>query len=253
MPGPVKTADGSITRRAGLALLMLPVLARAGAPHAGSAAELGLDTPTPPLAAHYRVTITPARHGPAVQVVDWYFYRDAERIALLKGAIDETWRRDAQGRVGFQRTFHEHARVTDYSPGELATLAVPVDWAALATFIDARDLAALPLRGHSGAGAQRQIRLQGPLAGDSLQIDWLPALQLPARVQRLARDGTRTQMRLLQHASTAPAAWPQPDQRAANYLHLDAADFGDMDYEPVVRLSEALDQRSGWRRPHAHD
>ena len=29
--------------------------------------------------------------------------------------------------------------------------------------------------------------------------------------------------------------------------------FGDMDHEPVVRLSEALDIRSGWRQPHAHD
>ena len=32
-------------------------------------------------------------------------------------------------------------------------------------------------------------------------------------------------------------------EKAAHYLHLDAADFGDMDGEPVVRKSEALDMR----------
>jgi len=40
---------------------------------------------------------------------------------------------------------------------------------------------------------------------------------------------------------------------SANYWHQDAADFGDMDYDPVVRKSEALDMRLGWRASHKHD
>ncbi|GAP34226.1 hypothetical protein ISF6_4005 [Piscinibacter sakaiensis] len=42
-------------------------------------------------------------------------------------------------------------------------------------------------------------------------------------------------------------------QRSADYLRLDAADFGDMDYDPVVRKAEALDIRLGWRTAHHHD
>jgi hypothetical protein len=41
--------------------------------------------------------------------------------------------------------------------------------------------------------------------------------------------------------------------KSAHYLHIDAADFGDMDYDPVVRKAEALDTRLGWRASHKHD
>lgn len=221
----------------------------------GATPALGLNEAPPPLAARYAVTITPSSPRSAVrgQRTDWYFFRDAGRIAVLKGAIDETWTRDTQDRIAFERTFHEHAKVTDYSPGELLTLGLQPDWAALATFIDARELTGLQLQSSRGQGAGLRLRLEGRSGHDILRVDWLPVLQLPALVLRRSAAHGTTRIELLKHAATAPADWPQPGQRAANYLHLDAADFGDMDYEPVVRLSEALDVRRGWRKPHAHD
>jgi hypothetical protein len=216
---------------------------------------LGLGAAPPPLAAHYAVTVTPpaARTAVAAQRANWFFFRDAERIAVLKGAIDETWTRDAQGRIAFERSFHDHARVTDYSAGELLTLGVQPDWAALTTFVDARELAGLQLKSRSGHGAGLRLRLEGRAGKDSLRVDWLPALQLPALVLRRSPEQGTTRIELLKQAQPAPAGWPQPGQRSAGYLHLDAADFGDMDHEAVVRLSEALDVRSGWRKSHAHD
>lgn len=222
---------------------------------AAAAVELGLDEPPAALVARYTVTLTPAP-APAASAprrVDWFFYRDATRIAVLKGAIDETWTRDAQGRIAFERSFHEHAKVTDYSPGELLTLGLQPNWSALATFVDARELAGLQLKARSGHGAGLRLRLEGGAGGDTLRVDWLPALQLPALVLRHNRAQGTTRIELVRHAKTAPTDWPQPGQRSADYLHLDAADFGDMDYDPVVRLSEALDVRRGWRKAHAHD
>jgi hypothetical protein len=218
-------------------------------------AALGLRDQPPPLAARYAVTLTPPgpRGTAAARRAVWFFSRDGERIAVLKGAVDEIWTRDAQGRIAFARTFHEQARITDYSPGELLTLGVHAEWAALATFVDARELAALTLRARSGLGASLRLRLEGRAEGDSLRVDWLPALQLPALVLRHSPAQGTTRIELLQHAAIAPAGWPQAGQRSADYLHLDAADFGDMDHDPVVRRSEALDIRSGWRQPHTHD
>jgi hypothetical protein len=158
-----------------------------------------------------------------------------------------------QGRIAFERTFHEHAKVTDYGAGALLTLGVQADWAALATLVDTRELTGLQLKARSGHGAGLRLRLEGRSGSDTLRVDWLPALQLPALVLRRGPTQGLTRIELLQHAATAPAGWPQPGQRSAHYLHLDAADFGDMDYEPVVRLSEALDVRSGWRKAQAHD
>ncbi len=243
---------------AGLLGLACGVSAAAPAAATASAPDLGLGVGLEPTAraARYAVTITPPGGHAADRRAVWFFYRDASRIAMLKGAIDETWTRDAQGRIAFERSFHDHAKVTDYSPGELLTLGLQPDWAALATFVDARELAGLQLKGRSGHGAGLRLRLEGrasPAGVDSLRVDWLPALQLPALVLRGSAAQGSTRIELLQQAARAPADWPQPGARSAGYLHLDAADFGDMDYDPVVRLSEALDIRSGWRKPHAHD
>jgi hypothetical protein len=60
-------------------------------------------------------------------------------------------------------------------------------------------------------------------------------------------------MVMVESASSPLPNWPGVGAKSAQYLHLDAADFGDMDYDPVVRKSEALDTRLGWRASHKHD
>jgi hypothetical protein len=212
---------------------------------------LQLSAEPQPIAARYAVTVT-AKAAPARRHV-WHFDRQPRRIALMKGAIDEVWHRDAQGQISFERTFHDEQRAVDYSAGELATLGVQADWTALASFVDPRALTALRVVSHTGSGATQRVRLAGTVGGDTLRVEWLPALQLPARLTRTDRGGAVTDIQLVQHAAAALAGWPMPGERSAAYLRLDAADFGDMDYERVVRLSEALDVRLGWRKAHAHD
>jgi hypothetical protein len=208
---------------------------------------LGLGAPASDLAAKFSVTAIGAAGARS-----WYFFRNAQRIAVLKGDIDEVWHRDPQGRISFERVFHTERQAVDYSTGELATLGVQSDWAALATLLDPRELASLKLVSRTGQGAAQTLRLERRRGAEFVRVDWLPALQLPARIDRQNKAG-RTRIELLQHATTAPSAWPQPGQRSADYLHFDAADFGDMDYQPVVRKSEAMDIRAGWRVAHKHD
>jgi len=219
-------------------------------------AVLGLGTALAPVAARYAVTIDrvsvdkgrakPERHT-------WYFYRDAQRVALLKGSVDELWFRDAQQRISFERVFHDDQRVVDYSTGELATLGVSVDWTALSTFVDSAELTQLKIVSQHGLGPHARVRLRGQVGRERLTVDWLPALQLPQALTREVRGGPTVRMELQASSPTPPASWPQPHQKSASYLHLDAADFGDMGYEPVVRKSEALDSRLGWRGLHKHD
>jgi hypothetical protein len=217
----------------------------------GSVSALRLSPEPAPVAARYAVTVSVKTAAAQHQV--WYFYRQPQHIALQKGAIDEVWHRDEQGQMSFERVFHDEQRAVDYSAGELTTLGVQAQWSALATFVDPRSLAGLRVVSRTGAGATERVRLAGAVGGDTLRVEWLPALQLPARLTRTDRAGTMTDMRLVQHAARAPADWPVPGERSAAYLRLDAADFGDMGYETVVRLSEALDVRLGWRQPHQHD
>lgn len=217
-------------------------------------APLSLSDQAAPLSARYIVKVSPRAKSPQPTVKQvWYFSRDSRQVALLKGAIDEIWHRDEEGRMSFERVFHEDQRVVDYTPGELATIGVATEWAALSGLVDAEVLKSLRVVSRRGAGADERVVLTGKSSQGQYQVTWRPALQLPERVQRIERDGRRTEIVLDRHAATAPADWPVVGSRSADYLRLDAADFGDMEYDPVVRKAEALDIRLGWRTAHHHD
>ena len=219
-----------------------------------AAAALTLSETPPPLSARYRVTAAkPARSArPPVKQI-WHFHRNAEQVALLKGTIDEVWHRDPQGLVSFERVFHDDQRAVDYTAGELATIGVATDWAALSSLVDAQVLRSLRVVSRRGTGAAERVVLVGRASSDAYRVEWSPALQMPTRMLRTERDGRRTELVLERQVAVAPATWPVVGQRSADYLRLDAADFGDMDYDPVVRKAEALDIRLGWRTAHHHD
>lgn len=210
-----------------------------------------------PVAARYEVSVSAAPQvtGPSTTPAPpliWHFFRTAQQVAVLKGPIDEVWHRDAQGRLRFERVFHGEQRVVNYSTGELATLGIHASWRALASFVDPELLGTLRQVSTTGAGDSERVHLVGRVGNDTLRVDWMPAWQLPARVQRTGPQGATSDIRLTQHAATPPSDWPRPGANSAQYLRLDAADFGDMGYESVVRQSEALDVRLGWRAAHEH-
>ena len=204
-----------------------------------------------PVAARYRVTITrrdaSKRLRSVVEV--WTFQRAEQRITLIRGDIEEHWMRDERGTVRFERVFHADQRVVDYTAGELATLGIDVSWDALATFVDSRELATLKL---AGGGPRATQRYSGKAGSRSIDVEWSAQAGLPVRLTRASADG-RAHFELLESHASAPASWPIPGVRSVDYLHVDSADFGDMDYDAFVRKAEAFDVRLGWRKAHAHD
>ena len=221
-----------------------PVPAKVGG-HAGP-----ITASLAPIAARYRVTISRRDASKRMRSVveTWTFERTERRITLVRGDIEEHWMRDERGTVRFERVFHADQRVVDYTAGELATLGIDVSWDGLATFVDARELATLERVGESRATQ----RYSGKAGSRSIAIEWSPQAGLPARLTRVSANG-RAQFELLESHASAPASWPVAGVRSADYLHVDAADFGDMEYDAFVRKAEAFDVMAGWRKPHAHD
>ena len=124
---------------------------------------------------------------------------------------------------------------------------------ALSSFVDPRELVTLRVLSRHGSGAAERVRLHGAASGETVTIDWRPAMQLPALVLRKGKGGSSTRIELAEPGALPASACSLPGERSAGYLRLDAADFGDMDYEAVVKKSEALDIRGGWRSVHRHD
>ena len=181
-----------------------------------------------PLAAKYRVVVIAGSNasGSVVRQQEWVFWRQADTVAVHKGSTEEIWQRDAQGRITLQRVLHAQRTVVDYSAGELATLGIEVNWSELCRF--------------------------GSTAGTA-GVEWDGQLNLPARLTQLINGRTLVRFDLLESRPGAPADWDLPGHRSAGYAHLDAADFGDMAYDPAVKAAESLDVQAGWRQAaHRH-
>ena len=212
---------------------------------AGQAGDTGADLPA--LAAQFRVTLT--RPGQAAQQQTWQLTRGDALVTWLKGpGTEELWRRDSSG-IRLERLMRSDRHVIDYSAGELRALEVAVDWAALATLFPAAQLALLKPRPAPAAPAKTQHWV-GRIGSEQVDLLWDPVAQLPLRLARSSRSG-RVLFERTAVLASAPASWPQPGAGIDDFQRLDAADFGDMIYNPVVRKAHALDERAGWRRPHA--
>ena len=209
---------------------------------AGSAAsaQATLHTPALPVVARYRVTLIEPAATPR-DAQDWTFVREANRIAIGKGNVEELWLRAPNGSISLQRVFHDEQRVIDYPAGELRALGVAADWAALASFVD-------PQADRSRCPAATNANTADP---DPV-CAWNADAQLPAHWTQTLPRGASVRYVLIGWLRTAPPDWPMPGVRGADYLHIDAADFGDMPYDPAVRKAEALDIRAGWRGSHGH-
>jgi hypothetical protein len=210
---------------------------------AGHALADGIDCNTPPaVAAHYRVQASAAAKPRAPS--DLYFIRGAGRVTVLRGDVEDVWHCDPRVGVSLERIFHTDQRVVAYSASELRAMSIEVSWPGLATFFDEHDLRSLkPVRNTS--------RRHGRLRGDKVIVDWSQKDHLPAAITR-SQDELTVTHRLVRSSPTPPAHWPLINTDTSDYLHIDAADFGDMSGDAFVRKAEALDARAGWRQPHRH-
>jgi len=221
----------------------------AATPLAAASPPAGAAQPAdaPNLAARFRVTWTP--RGRPAQIQQWQLQRSATEISWIKGdGREDIWRRDASG-IRLERVLRRDRHVIDYSAGELRTLGVVADWRALGSLFTDADLARLQPLPDPKAGAWPHYR--GVVSGEQVDLRWDPVARLPVQLLRRGKTGQVLYQRLALR-DTPAADWPGAGAGTGDFQRLDAADFGDMDGNPVVRQEEARDALAGWRKPHAH-
>jgi hypothetical protein len=208
--------------------------------------------PLPDLSARFKVSFSPAgvKKAGAATVQTWTLTRSADRITLIKGAIEEIWSRDPRGQIGLSRIFRDDRHIVDYSSGELKALEVRPRWESLGTLFDEAAIRYLKPGGVTKLAGREVYRFSGKLGAEQVDLAWDAQARLPAR---LLRSGPAGQVRfeLLQALPEAPAAWPVAGAGSDDFQRIDSADFGDMESDRFVAKAQAYDVGLGWRSAHA--
>lgn len=225
-----------------LSLLAAPLHAHEPQQAPSAATPAAAASSMPPLAARYQFQA--GKHNS-----DWYLIRDANRIVIYDAANGQAklWEKDARGEIEFSRIFTADRRLVEYAPGEIKARGPLPDWNALASIVSPRELAGLRKTGERTVLGRNAAVLTGNTAGGKLQVWWLARERLPAMVQHGQGDkAVRLVLRELRPQPAREWNWAAPET-LASYARLDAADLGDMEYDPFVRKVLHLDGHS-----HSH-
>lgn len=216
---------------------------------AASADRTGSAEAPPAIAARYALTSRDRVHGSARRSV-WHLLRSDSRIETftLGAASHEVWERDRAGDVTLKRVFDADRRLVEYTDSDLRASQRSRSWAAIASVIDPQLLPTLRRAGRRATefgSAQVYRRATGD---GTLEVWWLPARQLPARVLR-SHQSEQLDLRLLELRAQPAGHWHVPPAGSRDdYLAIDSIDLGDMFYDPFVRKVEWIDAQA---RPFA--
>lgn len=228
----------SESRRRSLKQLGLCACALPWAPWAAANVPLLL----PDVTARYRLRLMPGSTDSML-----YFYRLGNHLHRIHAGIEEVWLRTPNGDLRFERIFLAERRGVFYTAGELAALGVEAQWDSLHRLWDPRQAPPAERR----ALEEGLWQWEGQRDGHLTRVQFSERLQLPQSLVR-GSAGSQTEWQLQAHATQPQAGWPQPWAGGQSLDWVDAADLGDMSYDPFARKAEAADLKAGWRQPHEH-
>lgn len=219
----------SLTACAGLSQKTYTLPEKLGALDAGS-----------PLACRFQKQTT---DGNTQQNSNWYFWRQAQRTETRdeRSNQGEIWTKNNAGQFFYTRLFYNERIALEFVPGDLTATEAAPSWQQLTSLIDPNTLGKdLPLLSKDNSGNTAVEYYSGTVKGVPTEVDWLPALQLPARIVKKLPEGTLS-LSLSECAKEAEfAVKPRTKLELDNLRHIDYTDLGDMEDDPKVQYLEQL-------------
>ncbi|MDO9162323.1 MAG: hypothetical protein Q8N35_12355 [Methylococcaceae bacterium] len=185
----------------------------------------------PALAAEFE-TIVDSDDGQ--QRYHWRFWRTSKRVEThnLQDNTGEIWTKSTDGKIAYERVFHDQKQVIEYTPGDLNAIGAVPDWSAIATLLNQSMIAGLVEDGREQVLGRPASHYQSNNADAPIEITWLDREQLPALIKRNDKGHTIS-TRIIGIYPLAES--PGPYQRSTNYRYTDFADIGDKESDPFIQ------------------
>ncbi len=171
----------------------------------------------------------------------WYFWRSDNRVEIRDGSNDvgEIWRRDGKARLSFVYVEPTHKRGIEYNTSDLRIINHTRPWEQLASIVSPDELKKLSLVGTTEVLGYKAQRYSGKIDKRTVEVVWVPELQLAAKVMNTYADRQVT-TELQSFLTPQDTVAATTDSDLANYALVDFADLGDMETkESMAWLKQA--------------
>lgn len=175
------------------------------------------------------------------QTSDWYFWRDENRVEIRNATQDvgEIWRRENKTRLSFVYIEPAHKRGIEYNDTDLRMINHKRSWDRLASIVSVEEIAKLSSVGETEILGHKAQRYSGKIDKRTVEVVWIPDLQLTAKVVNTYPDRQVT-TELKSFLTKQDDVVATSDDQLSNYALVDFADLGDMETkESMAWLKQA--------------
>lgn len=194
------------------------------------------------VACRYEMKVIPYDKSKSPSNTAWLFWRNPGMIQTqdVDGDYGEIWERTANGNIQYRKLYHADKTAVEYMPADMPTNNMSFDWVKLSSMLNQQELDALkPVKKTHFLGFRAELR-KGKTDNQTLEVLWLPDEHLPASIIRKDKSGS-VELHLVEFEPLSVAhKKPVAIEEIANYRHIDAADFGDMENDPFVKKVMAV-------------
>ncbi len=172
---------------------------------------------------------------------DWYFWRGENRVEIRNATQDvgEIWRRENKTRLNFVYVEPARKRGIEYNDTDLRMINHKRSWDRLASIVSAEEIEKLSLAGETEILGHKAQRYSGKVDKRTVEVLWIPDLQLTAKVVNIYPDRQVT-TELKSFLTQQDKVVATSDDQLSNYTLVDFADLGDMETkESMAWLKQA--------------
>ena len=182
----------------------------------------------------------------------WYFWRGENRVEIRDGssAVGEIWRRDGKGRLNFVYVEPAHRRGIEYNATDLRIIHHKRPWDRLASIVSPAELKNLSPAGDAEILGHKAQRYRGKIDQRTVEVVWVPDLQLAAQVINTYPDRQVT-TELESFLTQQDGVMATSDDQLAEYELVDFADLGDMETNASMAWLKQATAAPG-HETHAH-
>ena len=179
-------------------------------------------TTLPDVAVEFETTVVSAEKE---QRYRWKFWRNENRIETrnLNDNSGEIWTKSIDGKIEYERIFHDQKQVIDYRDSDLMAIGETPNWFAMATLLNPIMTATLLSDNEESAFGQTAVHYKN----NDVEITWLTESQIPAMIQRDEKGHSLT-TKIVSMKIDAPL-------KTTDYRHIDFADIGDKESDPFIQ------------------